>query len=406
MRREGHVLCFGEPLLRLSAPGRTAMIDRRHFLGASAAITAAAALPAGAAAPIGLDRLAQRKGIRFGTCLGGGPPHPGKRGGSFGDARYRALVAQQCGLITPENELKWQAVRPSAERFDFRAADLLIDWATAQGIGVRGHTLLWHREERFPAWVASHDYGTRPAHEAARLLTDHISTVATRYAATIHSFDVVNETVDPDSGALRETTLSRAFGGTQAMVDLAFRTARSAAPGAELVYNDYMSWEPGFAAHRAGVLKLLEGFRARGVPIDALGVQSHIAGGMEGRATPFGAREDRDWRDFLDAVTAMGYRLLITEFDVDDRALPAGIALRDKAVADYARAYLDLMLSYPQLHTLVAWGIVDRYSWLQNFRPRTDGIAKRPNPWDDDFRPTPLRDAIAAALAAAPGHRP
>ena len=101
----------------------------------------------------------------------------------------------------------------------------------------------------------------------------------------------------------------------------------------------------------------------------------------------------------------MGYQLLITEFDVHDRGLQADIATRDRAIADYAGLYLDLMLSYPQLGDVLAWGMTDRYSWLQGRTPRADGLPKRPCPYDADFRPKPLRDAIAGALRAAAPHR-
>lgn len=104
----------------------------------------------------------------------------------------------------------------------------------------------------------------------------------------------------------------------------------------------------------------------------------------------------------------MGYRLVITEFDVRDKGLPATIAPRDKGVADFARAYLNIMLSYPQLGDVLAWGMSDRYSWLRGFEPRTDGVIARGCPYDVDFRAKPLRGALLAALAggverAAPG---
>jgi GH35 family endo-1,4-beta-xylanase len=67
-----------------------------------------------------------------------------------------------------------------------------------------------------------------------------------------------------------------------------------------------MSWEHGFEHHRAGVLRLVEGFRKRGTPVDALGIQSHIK---------IGPVDERAWRQFCDEVVGMGYRLLITEFD-------------------------------------------------------------------------------------------
>jgi endo-1,4-beta-xylanase len=44
----------------------------------------------------------------------------------------------------------------------------------------------------------------------------------------------------------------------------------------------------------------------------------------------------------------------------------------------------------------------DRYSWLGGFDPRKDKLPKRGTPYDRHFRPKPLREAIAAAFAAAP----
>ena len=97
----------------------------------------------------------------------------------------------------------------------------------------------------------------------------------------------------------------------------------------------------------------------------------------------------------------MGYKLLITEFDVNDHAAPKDVQARDRIVADYGRAYLDLMLSYPQLGDVLAWGMTDRYSWLNGFDPRADKTLKRGTPYDFNFRPKPLRAAMAAAFRSA-----
>ena len=67
----------------------------------------------------------------------------------------------------PENELKWYTVRPSATAFDFTRADKLIAFADANKLLVRGHTLLWHNMQWFPAWVANYDFGARPATRSA-----------------------------------------------------------------------------------------------------------------------------------------------------------------------------------------------------------------------------------------------
>ncbi|MBV8687686.1 MAG: endo-1,4-beta-xylanase [Alphaproteobacteria bacterium] len=347
-----------------------------------------------------LDALARRSGRRFGTALGMG--RAGHVEGAFADPRYRAVVEAECGLIVPENELKWQWTRPSMTAFDFAALDRIVAYAEAQRMRLRGHTLFWLPEKWYPAWLVRQDFGPRPAVVAAGLLTQHVTTVCRRYGKRIRSYDVVNEAVQPETGRIRDTVMTRAMGG-EALLDLMFHTARAEAPHAQLVYNDYMSWERGTEdeTHIAGVLKLLEGFRKRGTPVDALGIQSHIRLLKDLPVADVVRESEGPWRRFLDEVVAMGYELVVTEFDVNDRKAPDDIAARDRMVADYARAYLDVMLSYRQLGDVLAWGMADRYSWLTGFDPRPDRSIKRGTPYDSDYRPKPLREAIAAAFAGA-----
>ncbi len=374
------------------------MLTRRESLALAASALVPVGAARGAAAPVSLASLARQKGLRFGSTFSAG----GAGSGSFRNPDYARLLESQCSILVPENEMKWQSIRPSADSFDFRAFDAMVNYAATKKLAMRGHTLLWHRPKWMPAWAETHSYGTNPATEAARLLTNHVSTVCARYKGRITSFDVVNETVLEDS-TLAQTALSRAMGSTEALVDLAFHTARAAAPGVQLVYNDYMSWEPGNEKHREGVLKLLAGFKKRGTPVDALGIQSHIRIDTYDPATGTGPRQERAWRKFVDDVVAMGYQLVITEFDVNDQALPADVAVRDRGVAAYAKAYLDLMLSYRQLKDVVLWGLCDNFSWLQDFEPlRGDGELKRPCPFDAAYAPKALHAAIASALKAAP----
>jgi endo-1,4-beta-xylanase len=379
---------------------------RRETLAMTLALAATACAPAGVAsnstgaASGSLNALAQRSGRRFGSALAWGAP--GADRGSFANPAYAAILERECALLVPENELKWQWTRPSATSFEFRQMDAIVDYATATGFKLRGHTLFWHPEKWYPKWLVGHDFGAQPAKAAEKMLADHVRTVCRRYGTRIYSYDVVNEAVEPETGAIRDTVVTRAMGGEQ-MLDLMFHTARAEAPHAELVYNDYMSWERGTEdeTHIQGVLKLLEGFRKRGTPVDTLGIQSHIRLLKDLPVADIVRASEGPWRRFLDEVVAMGYKLVITEFDVNDRRAPDDIAIRDRMVADYARAYLDLMLDYPQLQDVLAWGMVDKYSWLTGFDPRADKSIKRGLPYDSQFRPKPLRDAIAAAFAGA-----
>ena len=364
----------------------------------SAAPTSSSPPPSSASS---LDALAQTRGRRFGTAIASTPGRTDR--GSVENARYTDLVKTECGMVVPENEMKWQTLRPDPDTYDFRRMDTIVDWAQENGIAMRGHTLLWHRPQWFPDWLNTYDFGANPVSEAERLLSEHIRTVTRRYKGVISSHDVVNEAIDHDRNAPIETSLSRAMGSPEAVLDLAFHTAREELPDGQLVYNDYMSWEPAHRKHCDDVLRLLEGFRNRGTPVDALGIQSHIEIFSIDLATGVGPYAEREWRGFLDEVTGMGYRLLITEFDVKDKALPADIAVRDQKVADFARRYFDLMMDYDEhLDDILAWGMIDKFNWLQYFDPakRDDGLEVRGTPYTSDYEAKPLRDAIASTIAA------
>ena len=160
-----------------------------------------------------------------------------------------------------------------------------------------------------------------------------------------------------------------------------------------------MSWESGNETHRTGVLRLLDRLLTNGVPLDALGIQSHSNYDMPNEFTP---EKQRAWRAFCDEVVGMGLDIYLTEFDVNDTRLGPDIAMRDSLIAAYTKDYLDIMLSYEQTKDLLMWGLVDDQSWLQGFLPRDDGVLKRPTLYDEHYQPKPMRDAVAAALKAAP----
>lgn len=369
--------------------------SRRDFITFSAAAAAAARLPCAEAQPstrfphgdASLDYIARRNGLRFGSAMA---YH------QLSDPGYCGLMRTQCGLMVTENELKWPQVEPRPGIFTFERGDALARFAADGRLLLRGHNLLWQKSRYLPDWVRKDPLGAHPRAALERLLRAHITREIGRYRQVV-SWDVVNETVSTETGEIRETVFTRHLGPET--FDVCYHAARAAAPDAQLVYNDYMSWDSGSETHRNGVLRFLERLRKRGVPVDALGLQSHIgANSGQGRGAP----EEAAWRRFLDEVTGMGYALLITEFDVNDGGLPTDPGERDRMVADCARRYLDITLSYRQLKYVLTWGLIDKDSWLERRAPRADGTPRRPLPYDSSYHPKPLYFALAEALRHAP----
>jgi endo-1,4-beta-xylanase len=340
--------------------------------------------------PDSLRAHAQAHGLLYGAAV---VPQlldvDGLAAGSTSDP-YTQLVAAQANIVVAENAMKWGPLRPTPASFNFTQADRLMRFASLAGQKVRGHNLCWH--EQLPMWFKS----TATKDNAKQLLVDHIHAVAGRYRGQIHSWDVVNEAVEPKDGhpdGLRKTPWLELLGPDY--IEIAFRTAAAADPSAKLTYNDYDIEldTPEQAAKRGQVLGLLERLKARNVPIHAVGIQSHL------RAD--GPQAGAGLGSFIRDVKKMGFEVYVTEMDVNTRGVDGGPEVQDSAVARVYRDYLGLVLPEPNVAAVLTWGITDGHTWLNSKAPwaqRKDGAAQRPLPFDDDLHPTPAFDALREAM--------
>jgi endo-1,4-beta-xylanase len=312
------------------------------------------------------------------------------------DETFRNLLAEQYSILVPENCLKWNWLRPTAESYSFDDADRLVAFAEAHGMKMRGHNFVWH--EALPSWFA----GTVNKDNAEKALVDHIRTVGGRYKGKIHSWDVVNEAIwiqDGRADGLRTTSAWFEMLGP-GYLDLAFRTARETDPSALLTYNDYGieydNDEEG--KKRAAVLGLLRRMKQDNVPIDALGIQSHIhAASKDGFS--------KGVRELTKGAKALGLQVFITEMDVkDDGVATSDVAERDKIVADVYRNYLNAALDGPAVKAVLTWGVTDKSTWLNNgtkFRKEHPDRLQRPLPFDPDYTPTPAFFAMRESFDKA-----
>src|SRR5262249_27904880 len=67
------------------------------------------------------------------------------------DAFHADLMKKHLSSLTAENAMKWGSIHPSEATYNFTGADTIANFARANGMTMRGHTLLWHTQN--PAWL-------------------------------------------------------------------------------------------------------------------------------------------------------------------------------------------------------------------------------------------------------------
>ncbi|MBQ7731914.1 MAG: endo-1,4-beta-xylanase, partial [Lentisphaeria bacterium] len=264
---------------------------------------------------------------------------------------------------------------PQEGQFNFRAGDTLVEFAQKYGMKVHGHTFLWHSQT--PQWVFQNPNDGRPMREVVlQRLENHIRGLMTNWKGKIDSWDVCNECFE-DDGRPRGFSPWRQNIGDDYM-EQAFRIADKVAKelGEEkvlLVYNDFNMYKPGKVQ---AVVKMVNDFKAKGVRIDAIGMQAHWQSNDDPSIETIEAA--------FKAYAATGCKIIISEMDINTRNgfRNSGRGLeRDDSVqgnadssADaLAKRYADLFDLFAKYHNdiyaVTLWGIGDGWSWLRGGQP-------------------------------------
>jgi endo-1,4-beta-xylanase len=384
------------------------MLTRRRFLSSGVAIGGSlSARPLASALLIGYSHQvwdSQRTASEPITPDGSLKAHAQRHGlltGAAVDVRllnsdeiYARVLREQYSVLVAEGAMKWKALRPAPDKYSFGDGDTLVAFAERNNIQVRGHNFVWH--EALPDWFAS----SVTKDNAKQYLVDHIMTVGTHYKGKIQSWDVVNEAVLPKDGrsdGLRKSPWMDLLGPDY--IDIAFRTARQADPHALLTYNEYgVEYDNDEDEQRRAVtLKLLRRLKAANVPLDAVGIQSHV---KAAQPSTFG----NGLRSFMASVRQMGLQIYITELDVNEDDLPYDdVARRDDAIAEVYRQYLSEVLAEPAVKAVLTWGVSDSHTWLNNgptHKRKQQNRPQRSLPFDNDYRPTESFFAIRDSFDA------
>jgi len=317
--------------------------------------------------------LAERRGFHIGSCASAQILQ--------WDRQYAQTLGEEFNVITPENEMKFGVVSPERGRYDFSAADAIVEFAEAKRIGVRGHVLVWHAQ--LPHWLVA---GSLTRSALVRIMTDHITVLVGRYAGRITGWDVVNEAIGPD-GKFRDSVWYQGIGPEY--VEIAFRAARAADPSARLFYND--SGIESTDQHLDAVHELLRELKRRAVPVDGVGLETHLD--MD---EPNGV-EKLAWA--MNRLGALGLEMAVTELDVRMTAHGHPTAEQLATQAHLYRLVLRACLGSSNCDTCVLWGLTDRHSWVPHFFPGKNAALI----FDENYRKKAAYQALAEELASSRG---
>ena len=347
-----------------------------------------------------LYTLAEPYGFRLGGCF------------SYFDLKneaYMSFLARHFNSLTCTNETKAYSLldqnlsrlsEDGMPRMNYAAADEMVSFAQAHGIGIRGHVLVW--DAYMTPWFFHEGYDAgRPLADQETMrarLASYIDQVMThfeeKFPGVIYCWDVVNEAIGDsasDSLAGDPRLLRTTRSGAENMfltavgsdyVEYAFLCARNTAEklGASitLFYNDYNLFEP---RKRAAAIALAESInsyakdesgQARKL-IDGIGMQGYLGG----YGTQSGCLSESlitSVKESIALYAANGLEVQLTEMAVRNYE-------KEKApehAAFYGRLFAEAFETANNgdarpLTAVCIWGLVDcpqlphsNYTWMLN----------------------------------------
>ncbi|RIJ54209.1 endo-1,4-beta-xylanase [Clavibacter phaseoli] len=280
---------------------------------------------------------------------------------TFGGARLEGLerlAEQWLGVFdTATLPFYWGRFEPVRGRPDTARLLATALWLRERGVAVKGHPLVWHTVTA--PWLLD-----LPLDEVERVQRERIRRDVGDFAGLVDTWDAINEAVimpvfDREDNGITRLAAAR---GRRAMVRMAFEEARAADPTATLVLNDF-DLSPAYE-------ELIEEVLGAGIPVDAIGLQTHMHQGYRGEEEVIG---------IVDRFARFGLPIHMTETtllsgdpmppeitDLNDYRVtswPSTPAGEERQAEEVERHYRSLV-GHPAVAAITYWGLADDGMWL------------------------------------------
>jgi len=271
----------------------------------------------------GVDVQVDMTGIdfAFGTAIAAG---------ALDYPEYAGWIRNNYNWAVAENASKWPSNEPVQGSVSYANADKIRDFAQANGIRMRGHTVFWAVPDFIQQWVKDlDDAGLQAAIDA-------------RIADAVGHFDGKYEHWDVNNEMLHGSFFEDRLGAS--IRPWMFNAVKAADPDVLTFVNDYNIISGGYDldAYVQQITDLL----AAGAHIDGIGVQGHFSDGNNTMAQV---------RARLDTLAAFGLPIWVTEYDYAN----ADANLR----ADFLEDFYRTAFAHPAVEGVLMWGFWANAHW-------------------------------------------
>jgi len=299
--------------------------------------------------------------FRLGTSVSKYELNSGNTGKDF--------ILKNYNSITCENEMKPESTVKGVNGTDvtisLNEAKPALDFASQNGLGVRGHTFVWYQQTPEFFFKDGNGYASKATMDKRleNMIKNTFSALKSQYPnLKLYAYDVCNELFINDGGAMRDTLENggEMWGQKQGSrwvsiygkdnpeyIINAFKYARQyAPPTCKLYMNDFNEYMP---KKRMDLYNMAKKIMAEGDYIDGIGMQSHLSDRYPSAS---------EYEEAIELFASLGLDVQVTELDITNE-----LGGNDKA---YPQIFQKIADHANNISSVTLWGTTDERSWRKD----------------------------------------
>lgn len=304
----------------------------------------------------------------------------------YNEKPYHDILTSQFNVALVDNQPNWHFtdadLRPGPSSYNFSRVDQVVNFAQKNHMDIQVHHYVWGEEKWLPGWLKNGNYNKQ---QLLDLMHDHIQKMGSRYKGKVSEWSVVNEAFTRNQHVYGLHDWWADHIGDQSYIDQAFLWAHAADPNSKLILNDFQN--EGKNDVSDAMYSYIKDAKARGIPIDGIGMQMHI----DGTHPPVKDEVVTNMKRFGD----LGIKVYVTEFDVNMNDVKADDAAKDQIEANIYYEMMRACIESKVCPSFSFLGVTDKETWYNYMPGLTDA---RPLMFDRDYKPKPAFYSLREAL--------